>query len=203
MTFPERKTALPFAQKLLLLVFTCCYLAGCAASAGQAQTGAAVAGQPIPADTATVLPAGTTLQAHTAAGRISIAAGPDSLRTFNWDNARRRVAARPRTELFPGTTAPGLHFDGQPVAWQPHNGIDKVRYEENVRSFQDATDLSTWVQIRRLYFSYNDQGLAVGWKRDGDTLHVEVWQFLINGEEPTTLPGADNAAVQLLPAPGA
>lgn len=152
---------------------------------------------PLSDSVTTVLQAGSTVLAHTAAGRIKIAAGPGGLRIFSWDSAHRRVITKPRKEPFPGADSIGLHYSGTPAHWSPYKGIDKLVYEESTRTFGSPAAVRVWTQIRRLYFSYNDRGLAVGWKRDGDTLHVEVWRFYIDGHTPKTLPGADNSKVIL------
>jgi len=170
----------------------CTWLAG-----GNTEPAVPAEGQPIPATVTTVLPEGSTLTAYTAAGKIQIEAGPDSLRIFNWDDARRGVATLARTKPFPSASSLGLYFDGKPPIWAPYDGIDKVHYEETTRNFETPIDLKIWTQIRRLYFSYNNNGLAVGWKRKGDTLHVEVWQFYINGEKPEQLPEANDQLIVL------
>lgn len=154
-------------------------------------------GVPIPDDVQAVLSEGAVLTALTGAGEITIAAGPDSVRVFSWEDARRGVATKPREQPFAGAIAPGLHYDGNPPMWPSYEGIDKVHYEEGVRNFAAPIDVKVWTQIRRLYFAYNDHGLAVGWKRDGDTLHVEVWRFYVDGERPENLPGATNDAITL------
>lgn len=181
-------------------LFAVAALAGCAlwpSSDDSTQAVAATNAQPIPDDIDTVLPQDSVLTAHTAAGHIKIEAGPGSLRIFSWEDARRAVATIPRDEPFVGAMSPGLHYAGQPPAWQPYQGIKRVHYEESSRNFASPMGAKIWTQIRRLYFTYNDQGLAIGWKRDGDTLHVEVWQFYVDGERPDNLPGANNDAIHL------
>lgn len=188
---------------ILLLVIMIC-LTGCATTPEQPKQPAPtipVSGLPIPDTVTTVLPDGSTVMAHTAAGWIKIEAGPGSLRVFTWESARRGVAAKPRAKPFPGADSLGLHYNGKPPIWKPYEGIDKLHYEESTRNFQALVDLKIWTQIRRLYFAYNDQGLAVGWKRDGDTLHVEVWQFYVDGQKPEQVPGANNDAI-IFKAPG-
>lgn len=192
----------PQTRNLTLIVLclsATLWLAGCASAPEKKPEPKTVptVGLPIPNEVATVLPEGSVLLAHTAAGKLKIEAGPDSLRVFSWEDARRGAATTVRDEPFPGADAVGLHYDGKPPIWKPYQGINKLVYEESTRNFESPIDLKIWTQIRRLYFSYNDNGLAVGWKREGDTLHVEVWQFYIDGDKPHDLPGADNNAVKL------
>jgi|GEM_PF-3348513 len=166
-------------------------LAGCS-WLQKSETDASVpaVGLEIPADVDAVLPANSVLQAYTASGPMRVEAGADSLRIFSWEDARRGIAAEPRETIFAGSMGKGLHFDGKPPIWEPYEGIEKLHYEENSRNFGVPMDAKIWTQIRRLNFSYNNNGLALGWKTDGDTLYVEVWQFYVNGEKPDALPGA-------------
>lgn len=152
-------------------------------------------GQPIPDTVATVLPAGASLGAHTDAGYIQIEAGPGSLRTVTWGSNRYHVATQPRSTPFPGAESIGLSYDGKLPGRQARGGVNNLHYEENFRNFEVPYAMKVWTQIRRIDFKYNNNGLAVGWRRKGDTLHVEVWQFRINGEIPQQLPGATDSAI--------
>lgn len=149
-------------------------------------------GSDIPADIKTVIEEGRQLRVDTAEGKIQIEAGPGSRRVFNWHCARRGAITKPRKELFAGESHKGLYFDGKPEEWEPVDGVNKLRYEEGQRDFDNADDALIWMQIRRIYYTYNDDGIAVGWKKQGDTLHVEVWQFTINGQKPSEMPKSTN-----------
>lgn len=194
----NRKAA-SFLARWCICLLAALWLAGCSTTPEKPKKPKTVptTGMSIPTNINTVIPEGSVLIAHTAAGKIKIEAGPGTIRIFNWESARRGVVTKPRDLPFPGTTDLGLHFSGKPKIWKPYQGIDKVYYEENTRSFEAPVDLKIWTQIRRLYFAYNDNGLAVAWKRAGDTLHVEVWQFLIDGQVPDNLPGANDSAITL------
>jgi hypothetical protein len=146
-----------------------------------------------------VLKPGEQLIAKTPAGRIKIEAGPGRRRIYTWDGLRRGAILKPRTQPFPGETGKGLYFDGKPAVWAPAKGITRLRAEEGQHNFDNVSDAKVWMQIRRLYYVYNDHGLAVGWKRQGNTLHVELWQFTIGGQKPTHMPGANDAAIQTGP----
>ncbi|MGN8159203.1 SH3 domain-containing protein [Salinisphaera sp. RV14] len=149
----------------------------------------------VPSVNKAVLKPGTQVVADTAEGHIKIEAGPGLRRVFDWDGLRRGVIAKPRQKRFAGESAKGLYFDGTPKVWKPAHGISKLRYEEGYRNFENMDDAMIWMQIRRLYYTYNDNGLVVGWKRKGDTLQVEVWQFTIDGKKPTTMPKAQSTRI--------
>lgn len=152
-------------------------------------------GPPVPAANKVVLKPGTQVVAETAEGRIKIEAGPGLRRIFDWDGLRRGAIIKPRHIPFAHGQTLGITFNGKPKVWPPANGITRLRYEEGRRYFQTMDDAMIWMQIRRLYFTYNDHGLVVGWKRQGHTLHVELWQFYIDGDKPTSMPGSQDARI--------
>ena len=149
-------------------------------------------GASVPSANATVLDAGQQVVANSAAGKMKIEAGPGLRRVFSWDGLRRGAIVDARSTPFANAGQPGLSFDGTPKVWEAANGVTKLRYEEGVRNYENIDDATIWMQIRRLYFVYNDEGLVLGWKREGDTLHVELWQFMIDGQPPTRMPDSNN-----------
>lgn len=149
-------------------------------------------GKAIPDDVKPVLSSGKQVVAETAEGRIQIEAGPGSRRLFTWQCVRRGAVTKARSKPFAGASHKGLYFDGKPETWKEVGGIDKLRYEEGYKNFPNKDDALIWMKIRRLYYTYNDEGLVIGWKREGDTLHVEVWQFTIGGQKPSSMPESEN-----------
>ncbi|MDA3920691.1 MAG: SH3 domain-containing protein [Salinisphaera sp.] len=152
-------------------------------------------GGTIPQDNTVVLTDGTQVVANTAAGKMKIEAGPGLRRVFDWDGMRRGAITIARKKAFAGGDYKGISFDGKPKVWKDAKGIDHLRYEEGRRDFQTKEDALIWMQIRRLYYTWNDDGLVVGWRREGQTLHVELWQFYIDGKKPTSLPDARDADI--------
>lgn len=177
-------------------------VSGCAAAPGSAVSEAPPlpqGGPPVPADHTAVIAPGTQVVAVTPNGRIRIEAGPGTRRIYSWYGLRRGAILKPRAQPFAGEDGKGLYFDGTPKVWAPAEGITRLRAEEGERNFATVSDAKIWMQIRRLYFIYNDHGLAVGWRRHGNTLQVEVWQFMIDGHRPTHMPGANDTAIQVRP----
>lgn len=149
----------------------------------------------IPSNNVAVLSDGNQVVAKTAAGQMKIEAGPGLRRIFDWDGMRRGVITQARKKSFAGGQSKGITFDGKPSVWADANGIDKLHYEEGRRHFETVDDALIWMQIRRLYFTYTNQGLVLGWRREGDTLHVELWQFYIDGKKPISMPDAHDADI--------
>ena len=156
---------------------------------------------PVPDSAEIVLENGMVVTASTPAGKITVAGGPGLLRTIKWDGAKRYVVTRARSERVYG--AKGVYFKGAPDGWKAYNGLSRVEYEEGKRFFDNASDASIWMQIRRLHYVHTNDGLVVGWKRKPNeaTLQVEVWQFFINDEKPSLLPDARDYLIQVRQAP--
>jgi hypothetical protein len=156
---------------------------------------------PVPSGTDVVLNDGSRVSATTPEGKISVEAGPGLLRTLSWDGTTRFVVTQARPEPVYG--AKGVHFEGTPTNFKPHKGITRVKFEEATRQFENVDDARIWMQIRRLHYVHTNNGLVVGWKRvPGEgKLHVEVWQFYIDGKKPTFLPDSQDYLIQLRQAP--
>src|SRR5699024_4520228 len=153
----------------------------------------------VPAQNRAVLADNTEVTASTGNGIIKIEAGPGLRRIFTWKGKRRGVITKARTEPFGHDQALGLTFNGKPDIWPEDTKVKKLRYEEGYWDFETESDAYVWAQIRRPRFVYNSTGLAVGWRGKGDTLHVEVWQFLIDGKKPTHMRGAHDRRIIMGP----
>ncbi|RJS92320.1 SH3 domain-containing protein [Salinisphaera sp. Q1T1-3] len=155
------------------------------------------AGPNVPSSAHVVLKDGQQVVANTAAGKMKIEAGPGLRRVFDWDGLRRGAIVDPRASSFAGGKTNGLTYDGTPKVWDNANGITKLRYEEGERHFENMDDAMIWMQIRRLYYTYNNQGVVLGWKREGNTLHTELWQFYVDGKKPTSMPDARDSSINV------
>ncbi|MES1927309.1 SH3 domain-containing protein [Salinisphaera sp. T31B1] len=154
-------------------------------------------GPPVPETNEVVLSDNTQLVADAPFGPIKIEAGPGLRRVFTWNDVRRGAVVEPRESRFAGSM--GITYDGQPPVWQPAEGVTQLEYEEGQRRFENMDDATIWMQIRRLHYVYNNSGIVVGWQQNGDTLKVELWQFYIDGKQPTSMPNADDSAITISP----
>lgn len=154
-------------------------------------------GAPVPQANEIVLADGMQLVADAPFGPIKIEAGPGLRRVISWNDVRRGVIVRPREERFAGSL--GITYDGKPPVWEPAQGVTELEYEEGQRRFENIDDAKIWMQIRRIHYVYNNSGLVVGWQQNGETLKVELWQFYIDGEQPTSMPGANDSAITISP----
>ena len=155
------------------------------------------AGAAVPESNEVVLSDNTQLVANAPFGPIKIEAGPGLRRVFTWNDVRRGVIVDPRKSRFAGSM--GITYEGKPPVWEPAQGVTQLEYEEGQRRFENMDDATIWMQIRRLHYVYDNRGIVVGWQQNGDTLKVELWQFYIDGKQPTSMPNADDSAITISP----
>lgn len=139
-----------------------------------------------------VMQEGMKITATTSVGTMTVAAGGGLERSYTWEGATRSVIMIPRHERWINGSF-GLYFPGPGNHWQEHNGIVRGLLEEGQQHFESTHEALEWIESRRwLTYVYRDDGLTVGWRKDGDKLNVDVWQILVNGETPTELDGSQN-----------
>ena len=155
----------------------------------------------------TVLPPKTKVYAVTPVGPLTIVTGNGLLRSIEWDGVTREVELKvysrtkglPRYSFEPGQTWSGYDCE-------EHKGVNKCQYVEQFLDFKNAHEFSEWLQRNQnstLPYVYTPQGIVIGWttKANSETLTVEVYQVLIDGTAPTSLPGGDDKAIKLAPQP--
>jgi hypothetical protein len=158
------------------------------------------ANEPIPQGTEVAMLDGTIIEATTPKGTIKIEAGPMRKRSYTWEGATRSVIMYPRNgERWYGSM--GLYYPGPGNHWEEHNGISRGVVEEGQQHFKSVSEAMKWLKERAwMPFVYNNQGLVVGWDKvlDRQQLNVEVWQLMINGKIPKSLPGATDNKIKIL-----
>jgi hypothetical protein len=106
----------------------------------------------------------------------------------------------PREERWYGSL--GLCYPGPGHHWKEHNGITRGVVEEGQQHFDSVEAAMEWIAQRTwMPFVYRNDGLMVGWGKVPGRyqLDVEVWQLMINGEKPASLPGATDEAIKVSP----
>jgi hypothetical protein len=144
----------------------------------------------------TVMSPGMRIQATTPIGEIVIIAVDELTRAYTWEGATRSVEMDPRSKRWNGSL--GLYFPGPGEHWKEHKGITRGVTEEGQQHFKSADEALEWIRSRTwMPYVYRDDGLAVGWNKTlpRRQLDVEVWQMLVNGQNPARLPGSQNAKV--------
>ena len=143
---------------------------------------------------------GQTVTATTPAGTIQVRADDWLKRSYTWEGATRSVIMWPRAERWYGSL--GIYYPGPGRHWAEHNGITRGVVEEGQQHFDSVEAAVDWIRKRQwMPHAYRNDGLVVGWTKipAREQLNVDVWQIMINGKKPTSLPGASDAAVQVSP----
>ncbi|MCC6486470.1 MAG: hypothetical protein IT364_03145 [Candidatus Hydrogenedentes bacterium] len=105
----------------------------------------------------------------------------------------------PRSERWSG--GQGLYYPGPGYHWRKTpDGIRRCVVQEGWQYFITVEEAVQWIkrQDRWLPTVYRDDGLVVGYGKSPQRyqLNVYVWQILIGGKKPTTLPGSNNQAIK-------
>jgi hypothetical protein len=203
-----------------LIIIGITVLTGCSDKRNRAATSAPAATQP----SATSAPAATqasaatrptklaktefamlpreTIIATTSVGTIEIRADDWLKRSYTWEGATRSVKMWPRDERWYGSL--GIYYPGPGHHWKEHHGITRGVVEEGQHDFDSVEAAMAWIakpEQQWMPYVYRNDGLMVGWSKnpEREQLSVDVWQILINSKKPTSLPGANDAAVRVSP----
>ena len=154
----------------------------------------ACASETLPNHNEIVMSEGMKITAETEHGKIIIIAGARLYRSYTWKGGTRSVIMLPRKKRWLGSL--GLYYPGQGNHWKEHDGITRGVLEEGYQNFSSIDEGYAWIS-KKVHWSavYQDDGLLVNFhksKEAGGTLHVGVWQVLINGEKPQNLAGSKN-----------
>ncbi|RYD26563.1 MAG: hypothetical protein EOP87_22555 [Verrucomicrobiaceae bacterium] len=147
-----------------------------------------------------VMVPGMRIETTTAAGKISVAAGKDFLRSYTWEGETRSATLFPRTERWYGSL--GAYYPGPGEHWKEHNGITRGVLQEGQQHFKDANEAQAWIKVQKGYYplAYRNDGLMVAFGKvpARKQINVEVWQIFISGKKPVKLEGADDSAIRLI-----
>ena len=145
---------------------------------------------------------GETITATTPNGTIQIRAKDWLGRAYTWDGATRSVVMWPRDERWYGSL--GVYYPGPGRHWKEHRGITRGVVQEGQHHFDSVEAAMEWIGKQTwMPAVYRNDGLMVAWGKvlDREQLNVDVWQIMVNGAKPTTLPGATDSAIRVSAGP--
>lgn len=145
-----------------------------------------------------VLKPGDVLTANTASGQMQIQALGLLERKYTWDGSSRSVTLWPRKERWYGSL--GAYFPGEGEHWKDNNGITRGVLNEGWQDFPSQNEAMNWLHSEENRgIIYRDDGLAVGWWKtlSRHQINVDVWQILVAGKKPESLPGSSNDSIIL------
>jgi hypothetical protein len=184
---------MPFGLNAALVIALAA--SACAVSVSQHSDG------PIPTGCEIAMAPLSTITATNAVGTITVKAGKGRNRCYTWDGGTRCIEMWPRTSRWQGSL--GIYFPGPGEHWDDNHGITRGVVEEGQMHFATVDEAMAWLKARDRYMPHvhRNDGLVVGWKKEPSRkqLNVEVWQFLIAGAKPVTLPGSTDAAITVAP----
>jgi hypothetical protein len=155
--------------------------------------------KPVPPGAEVVMAPGSALVALTPSGEIQVGAGQGLQRCYTWEGATRCVEMIPRKTRWLGSL--GVYFPGPGHHWDDHKGISRAVVQEGQQHFQTIDQALAWIASQKKWIPvvYRNDGLLVGWSKEPERkqLNVEVWQLLVAGAKPSTLPGAEDQRISV------
>jgi hypothetical protein len=152
----------------------------------------------------TVMFPGMEIRARTAHGEVKIRAAHDFKRFYTWDGGTRSAKLWPRKQRWYGSL--GIYYPGPGEHWKSNNGITRGVLEEGVLWFKTVDDAQNWIKRSRFHgidYIFTDSGLLIGFgkKPARKQVNVSVWQLMIAGEKPRSVPGSNNDLISASKAP--
>jgi hypothetical protein len=151
----------------------------------------------MPAITEFVLSKGMVITATNPQGTVTITGGDGTERAFSGPGWHKRRDLIPRDERWYGSL--GLYDPGESMSPYGRLLVDEGRlfFDSESQALRALYSGSAYDQ-----YVFNNRGLVVGYhveKMPGGepTRSVTIWQIYISGRRPTTLRGADDAAVKM------
>jgi hypothetical protein len=150
-----------------------------------------------------VLLEGMKICAKTSNDAICISAVGGNKRSIIWDGKERQITLIPRKERWHGKL--GLVSPNQPNnLWKSKDGVTRVLVQEAIIRFDNkdrAINSINFPGKERYNVVYNDNGLLFTWHSSDSPkeklLDLMVFQILIDGEKPETLPGSRNEDITI------
>ena len=148
------------------------------------------------------LPPMTHVVAVTPSGPLEIASGHGSLRALTWDGVTRSLqlfppedAEDPCSEFCTRREVDFLRFPTHD--WVAHKGISRGEEWEATVEFETMAQAEEWLQKKQdptVPLVWTHDGLVVGWSTHVDykSISVFVYQILIHGSKPDSIPGSSD-----------
>jgi hypothetical protein len=148
-----------------------------------------------------VMTHGMEIIARTERGEIKIRAGQDFERSYTWDGQLRSAKLWPRKHRWYGSL--GIYYPGPGEHWKPNKGITRGVLNEGVLWFKTVDDALSWIKRARstgVDYVFTNDGLLIGFGKvpARKQVNIDVWQVMVAGEKPRSLPGSRNELVSVL-----
>lgn len=131
-------------------------------------------------------------------GVMDIWAGTGLGRSYTWKDVNKDTVLEAREKSVGGVRE--VYFQGL-TNWHdhPHDDTDSGEFREGRKNFGTLEEAVVWLRLQSEKYPtvHRNDGLVVSCGRDAKRrqIAVEVWQILVNGTKPTTLPGSDDSNI--------
>jgi hypothetical protein len=145
-----------------------------------------------------VMSQGMEITARTENGEVKIRAGSGLERFYTWDGETRSVELWPRKNRWYGSL--GIYYPGPGEHWKANNGITRGVLSEGVLWFKTTGDFTAWMKRSTSdKYVFSDEGFVIGFTKvpARKQINVEVWQVMIGGKKPQSLPGSKNDSIAI------
>ena len=117
------------------------------------------------------------------------------------DGGERSAELWPRKQRWYGSL--GIYYPGPGEHWKSNGGITRGVLEEGVLWFKTLDAALDWVKRSRsmgLAVVYTDDGLLIEFGKTParKQINVNVWQIMIDGKKPRSLPGSQNDRITVV-----
>ena len=142
-----------------------------------------------------VMPKGSIVEATNRQGAMRIDALDKYTRRYSWRGISKMFRLFARSERWSGSKG----------AYRPTGDRDMhAVLEEGQQHFSSIDEVYPWLRLRcGASAVYTSEGLVVVWREQRhptvpnySALSVDVWQIYVNGEKPSALTGATDAAIR-------
>ena len=142
-----------------------------------------------------VMTEGMEITAKTANGEVRVRAGSNFERFYTWDGETRSAKLWPRKHRWYGSL--GIYYPGPGEHWKSNKGITRGVLDEGVLWFKTVDDAVNWIKRARstgVDYVFTNDGLLIGFGKvpARKQVNIDVWQVMVAGEKPHSLPGSRN-----------
>jgi hypothetical protein len=147
-----------------------------------------------------VMSRGSVIQFIGSLGDMRIWAGNPIRRSYTWNDVNKDTILKAHKDS--ADESESVFFRGF-TNWKdyPHDGTDSGEFREGQKNFATLEEASGWLRRKseKLPTVYRNDGLVVCCGKDTQLrkITVEVWQIVINGSRPVTLPGGVDSNISV------
>ena len=156
---------------------------------------------PVPSGYTTVMKPKQRIVASTEIGKLIVSSGNGLLRTFEWKGGKRSIDLIPIKDHKLQYPNPEVPRNWPGFDWKELDGTNRCTVFESQANYHSKAEAIDWLQKYTQgppsMFSYRNDGLIIGCTKSigKKQLTIFIIQLLIDGQKPSSLPGANDKDV--------